>query len=86
MRRNRTPEVPAGTVLQLHARDWIGCGDHSHDGRTLVVLSGISPASGRWTWVIGHRPQCDYSFVEAHPPCLELLVLTTTLAAYEAPS
>ncbi|OKI49361.1 hypothetical protein A6A27_35005 [Micromonospora sp. CB01531] len=78
-------EVPAGTLLQLAANDWTpGRGDLPVGTDVVVVVSGLRPANSRWTWVIGHRPQCEYATTDEHPPCVELRVRTSVLSRHRA--
>ncbi|MEO3821525.1 hypothetical protein [Plantactinospora sp. B24E8] len=75
------PDVPEGALLRLGPGDW------SH-GATLPVGTYLNLSltrihrnvtrqdeQGLWVWVVGHEhPACTWPHVEAHPPCLQLMV------------
>ncbi|SDZ41739.1 hypothetical protein SAMN05444365_11465 [Micromonospora pattaloongensis] len=74
------PPVPAGTLLELDADDWLfGRGQPPGQPYTLVVtrvrIELARCYDNELVWVIGHAPDCAGD----HPPCREALVRTTAL-------
>ncbi|MFY1684808.1 hypothetical protein ACN265_25125 [Micromonospora sp. WMMD730] len=80
------PRVDPGTLLQLDGDDWSFGRSLTPGVHVDVVLvrlrTDLAHLSDEWMWVLGHRPQCEYTHVEQHPPCLELRVRITALRRY----
>lgn len=76
------PDLPAGTVLHLAAGSWrYGRGCESGHLAVLVVARvrhDLAPYYGhQMIWIDGHAVGC----APDHPPCRQLLVWTSALAA-----
>ncbi|MFG1951732.1 hypothetical protein [Micromonospora sp. NPDC048830] len=75
--------VAPGTLLRLDPDDWSFGRDLTPGTRVDIVVvrlrTDLAHVNDDAMWVVGHLPQCSYSHIDEHPPCMEVRVKVAAL-------